>query len=68
MQVWSYYPWQNKTLVSYYNKLYETDAGLNEIISELVNFKNEPIAGNATIARIKEDNLGIYSWSSLTRD
>ena len=51
------YTWQNKTLISYYNNLYETDANFKEIKSELVNFQNQDIAGTV-IARIKEDNFG----------
>lgn len=51
------YSWQNKTLFSLYNKLYETDTSLN-IKSELLNFQNQPIARTSSIARIKEDNFG----------
>ncbi|MEP7142217.1 MAG: ATP-binding protein [Ferruginibacter sp.] len=52
------YSWQNKTLFSYYNNLYETDSGFRVFNAELVNFQNQPIAGNATISRIREDNFG----------
>lgn len=52
------YHWNNKMLFSGFNKLFETDSSLKTIKSELVNFKNESIAGNATIAKIKEDNFG----------
>ncbi|MEJ7830024.1 MAG: two-component regulator propeller domain-containing protein [Segetibacter sp.] len=51
------YSWQNKILLSYYNNLYETDANF-KIKSELVNFQNKPIAGNTSVAHIKEDNFG----------
>lgn len=52
------FPWHNKTLVSFTNKLYETDTTLQALKSELVNFQNQPISGRSTIARIKEDNFG----------
>ncbi|MEO5890698.1 MAG: ATP-binding protein [Ferruginibacter sp.] len=52
------YPWQGKTLMSYYNNLYEKDSSFKISNSELVNFQNQPIAGNSTIARIKEDIYG----------
>lgn len=52
------YHWNNKILFSSYNKLFETDSSLKIIRSELVNFKNEPIAGDAGIAKMKEDNFG----------
>ena len=51
-------PWQNKTLISFSNRLYETDTALHTLKSELVNFQNQPIAGASGIARIKEDNFG----------
>ena len=52
------YPWRDKQLISLANQLFETDTTLQELKSELVNFKNEPVAGNLVIAAIKEDNFG----------
>ena len=52
------FPWQNKTLISFSNKLYETDSTLQLLKSELVNFQNQPVAGNEGIASITEDNFG----------
>jgi hypothetical protein len=52
------FPWQNKTLLSLYNRLYETGSGLSSIKKELVNFQNKPLTGNASIALIREDHFG----------
>ena len=51
-------PWNDKTLISFTNKLYETDSTLQILKSELVDFQNRPISGPASIARIVEDNFG----------
>ena len=53
-----FYTWQDIPLISYYNKLYETDTNFKVFKSELVNFQNMPISGTNSIARIKEDNFG----------
>ena len=52
------YRWQNKMLISFNNRLYETDTSIGSLKTELVNFQNEPLAGNSAIAKIKEDNFG----------
>ena len=52
------FPWHDKTLISFSNKLYETDTTLLALKSEVVNFQNQAIAGKSVIARIKEDNFG----------
>ncbi|MEP7163258.1 MAG: ATP-binding protein [Ferruginibacter sp.] len=52
------YPWQHKVLISFANKLYETDTTLTELKSELVNFQNQSLGGSSTISRIAEDNFG----------
>lgn len=52
------FPWQNKMLLSFDNRLFETDSTLQVLRSELVNFQNQPVAGNAGIHSIKEDNFG----------
>ena len=49
------FPWQNKMLISFGNRLFETDSTLQLLKSELVNFQNQPVAG---IHRIKADNFG----------
>ena len=49
--------WQNKTIVSVYNKLFEVDSSF-QIKKEFVNFSNQPIAGNTSIHQIREDNFG----------
>lgn len=51
-------PWQNKTLISFDNRVYETDETWQSLKTELVNFQNQPVGGNASIAGIKEDNFG----------
>ncbi|MEJ7627198.1 MAG: ATP-binding protein [Ferruginibacter sp.] len=52
-----FYTWQNKKLLTLNNHLYETDSSFN-IKKELVNFQNQPLAGNSSVSRIKEDNFG----------
>lgn len=52
------YLWQNKTLLSYYTRLYETNQTFKDLLSEYVNFQNKAIAGNSAIAHIREDNFG----------
>lgn len=52
------YPWQNKLLLSFANRIYETDPTLQELKSELVNFQNQPVAGDFGVAKITEDNFG----------
>lgn len=52
------FPWEKRTLVSYANRLFETDTSLQILRSELVNFQNKPIAGLSAITRIKEDHFG----------
>lgn len=59
-------PWGNKTLISFDNKLYETDATLQELKSELVNFQNNPIAGSGSIAKIATDNFGNLYLQTVT--
>jgi signal transduction histidine kinase/ligand-binding sensor domain-containing protein len=49
---------KNKLLVGFNNQLFETDISLATLKTELVDFQNQPIAGVATIANIKEDNFG----------
>lgn len=52
------YNWQNKILISFNNRLYQTDTSLAQLQSELVNFQNQPIATTSAIWGIKEDNFG----------
>ena len=51
------YPWRNKMLISFTDRLYETDSTLQVLKSELVNFQNKPIGGNSGIWRIMTDNF-----------
>lgn len=53
----SIFPWQNKILLSFNNRLYATDSTLQTLKSELVNFQNQPMAGSHSINKIKEDNF-----------
>ena len=60
------YPWRNKLLLSFSNQLFETDSTLQELKSELVNFQNQPVAGNLGIAKITEDNFGNLYLQTIT--
>lgn len=52
------YPWHDKILLCFDNRLFETDSTLKVLKSELVNFQNQPVARNMGIAQVKEDNFG----------
>ena len=45
-------------MLCYYNHLYEVSAGYSRIESELVDFKNNGIAGNSSVAKAVTDNFG----------
>jgi signal transduction histidine kinase len=59
-------PWQGKTLISFNNRLYESDPGLAELKSELVNFQNDPVAGSSSISMLKKDNFGNLCLATIT--
>ncbi len=50
------YPWRKKMLISFNDRLYETDSSLQVIRSELVNFQNKSIGGSG-IWKIMADNF-----------
>ena len=50
--------WQEKYIVAINNHIYEADSTFRVFRSELVNFQNQPVAGNVTIADMIEDNFG----------
>jgi len=60
------FAWQNKILLSFNNRVYETDSTLQVLKSELVNFQNQPVAGNQAIGQIKEDNFGNLYLQTVT--
>lgn len=57
-------PWQNKTLISFNERIYEFDSAKLSLGSEIVNFQNQPIRG--TISKIIEDNFGNLCLSTVT--
>lgn len=66
MQRCNIYYWQSKLLFSVNDRIYETDSTLQSIKSELVNFQNQPVSANSTIAHIKEDNFGNLFIQTVT--
>lgn len=60
------YPWGNKTLLSFSNRLFEADVDLRKLKSELVSFQNLPPAGDVVIHRIREDNFGNLYIQTVT--
>ncbi|MBL7700932.1 MAG: hypothetical protein JNM14_01675 [Ferruginibacter sp.] len=60
------FPWQNKTLISFNERLYEFDPVNFALGAELVNYQNEPIGGRATIARLAGDNFGNLFVTTIT--
>src|SRR5690606_8183831 len=51
------YNWQNNVIVSNFNETYIVDSSFS-LIHRLVNYQNEPLAGNAVIKSIAKDNFG----------
>ncbi len=60
------FPWHNKTLISFNQHLYEFDTAKLALGPELVNYQNEPAAGNAGIWKIIEDNFGNLCIATVT--
>ena len=52
----AFFQWNQKTLLSAYNRLYVTDSGCAQITFEIANFQNDPVSGNAVINSIQQDN------------
>lgn len=52
------FQWNQKKLLSAYNRLYVTDSGYTQLTYEIVNFQNVPVSGNAVIHNIQQDNYG----------
>jgi signal transduction histidine kinase len=52
------FSWQNKTLISFNERLFEFDISNFSLGAELVSYQNEPIGGKGGIARMVEDNFG----------
>lgn len=59
-------PWDDRTIISFNNRLYVLDTIRRSLQAELVNFQNEPVAGSASIARIKQDNFGNLCLATIT--
>ncbi len=59
-------PWQNKTLISFNERVYEFDTAKFSLGTELVNFQNESIGEKGTIARLVEDNFGNLCLGTVT--
>ena len=58
------FPWQNKTLISFNERLYEFDTAKIVLGTELVNFQNKPVGG--TISKLVEDNFGNLCLGTVT--
>ncbi|MCY7291282.1 MAG: hypothetical protein LH615_03785, partial [Ferruginibacter sp.] len=54
------FPWKNKLLISFNNRLFVTDTSFTSLHSELVDFQNQSIAGISSISAggIREDYYG----------
>jgi signal transduction histidine kinase/ligand-binding sensor domain-containing protein len=61
------YPWQNKTLLSFSNRLYEADSSFQSLKTELVNYQNQPISAISGITGIRQDNFGNL-WIQTVQD
>lgn len=59
-------PWQNKTLISFSQHVYEFDTAKMALGAEMVNYQNEPLGGNATISKLVEDNFGNLCLGTVT--
>lgn len=59
-------PWQQKTLISFNEHLYELDTTNFALGAEMVNYQNEPVGAKGAIARLVEDNFGNLCLSTVT--
>lgn len=62
----NYYQWNNLTLLSINNRVYQTEKSKLKIIAELVNFQNQSFAAENTITKIQEDNFGNLYLQTVT--
>lgn len=59
-------PWQNKTLISINEHVYEFDPVNFALGPEMVNYQNEPVGGKGAIAKLAEDNFGNFCLTTIT--
>ena len=59
------FPWQNKTLISFNEQLYQFDTASFALGTELVNYQNESIGGKGAITQLTEDNFGNLCLSTV---
>lgn len=52
------FPWQNRILISFNERLYQIDTASFALGPELVNYQNEPVGGRGSISKLAEDNFG----------
>lgn len=60
---WIILPWENKTLISFNEHLYEFDTENFALGPELVNYQNKPVTG--TISKLVVDNFGNICMSTI---
>lgn len=49
--------WNNKTILSYFNALYEMSAGMTSAEAEMIDFRNNNILGNSAVLKMATDNF-----------
>ncbi|MEO7049633.1 MAG: triple tyrosine motif-containing protein, partial [Ferruginibacter sp.] len=54
----NFFTWQKNNLVSYYNHIYEVDGKNFNELNEIVSLQNNPVAGNAIVNKMLQDNFG----------
>lgn len=58
--------WENKTLISFNEHLYEFNTANFSLGAELVNYQNEPVGGKGAIWKLIEDNFGNLCLATIT--
>jgi signal transduction histidine kinase len=49
--------WNNKTILSYFNQLYEMSAGMTSVEAAMIDFRNNYILGNSSVSKTGTDNF-----------
>ena len=50
--------WNGRNVMSYYNRLYEMNAGLDTVLYEMIDLRNRPVLENAAVWKTAMDNFG----------
>ena len=60
------FKWKNKLMISFNNRLYETNEQFSQLTSEIVDFQNKPVSLQNAFSMIVEDHHGNLYLSTIT--